>query len=319
MIVQNNQIHQWWEQNFPNKNLKSIKKPSGGAMTQSFILNENLILKVYFSKDGTESRENFFENAKNATEIMGDFIEYIPKVKGVFKNDKTLGASAILVEYLESADLSNVLYKISPDKVFEHGCKVGKMIKKMHETTRVKDQEYDTQKLLDLATKALEFALDNKLLTNTDYDLVNEFVINYKPKIIKTDFALVHQDLHPENYLIDSEGNYFLIDFDMSFVGWKIFELRKLTYAALIPAYLVPETLDSFYPNKSMINFWNGLKAVYPDFFDPQYTDEVKLLNLPQILYNLKKWKGTSDYSLTVDIFEMIYKENILEELLSVS
>jgi serine/threonine protein kinase len=291
----------------------------GGAMTQSFILNENLILKVYFSKDGTESRENFFDKAKNAIRLLDGFSECVPKVKGIFENDEILGASAFLSEYIESTDLSNILYNISSEKVFEHGCKVGKMIKKMHETTRVKSQEYDTQKLLDLAKKAFEFALDNKLLTNTDYDLVNEFVINYKPKIIKTDFVLVHQDLHPENYLIDSEGNYFLIDFDMSFVGWKIFELRKLTYAALIPAYLVPETLDSFYPNKSMINFWNGLKAVYPDFFDPQYIDEVKLLNLPQILYNLKKWKGTSDYSLTMDIFEMIHKENILEELLSVS
>jgi aminoglycoside phosphotransferase (APT) family kinase protein len=319
MIILKNQIHQWWAANFPNEPLLSIKKPSGGAMTQSFILNENFILKVYVSKDGIESREGFFDNAKRAVGLLGIFEKHTPSVKGIFENDEILGASGILVEYIESTDLSNVLYKISPEKVFEHGCKVGKMIKKMHEITTVKKQEYNTQKLLDLAKKALEFATKNKLLNGENLNLINGFLSKYKPRVIQIDFVLVHQDLHPENYLIDSVGNYFLIDFDMSFVGWKIFELRKLIYAALIPAYLVPEILESFYPNKSMLDFCNGLKTVYPELFDPQYIDEIKLLNLPQILYNLKKLKGLAKYNLTMDIFEMIYRGNILDELFAVN
>jgi Phosphotransferase enzyme family len=134
--------------------------------------------------------------------------------------------------------------------------------------------------------------------------------------IIKTDFVLVHNDLHPENYLRDGLEKDFLIDFDMSFVGWKIFELRKLLYAALIPGYLVNQKLDNFYTNKSMIPFFQGLVSIYPELFSYEFMDEIKLLMIPQGLNNLKRLQGLEDFDLTQDLLRMIFKENILETIL---
>jgi thiamine kinase-like enzyme len=137
-----------------------------------------------------------------------------------------------------------------------------------------------------------------------------------KPRIIKTDYVLVHNDLHSENYLRDGLERDFLIDFDMSFVGWKIFELRKLLYAALIPRYLVNQKLDDFYPNKSMIPFFQGLISIYPELLKYEFLDEIKLLMIPQGLNNLKRLQGSEDFDLTQDLFRMIFKENILETIL---
>jgi serine/threonine protein kinase len=355
-MIQNNQIQEWWNEYFPYETLQSIETPSGGATTQTFILNRSKLLKVYISKDGAEVRNNFFENTSkaiglldglslyspkilckyaknkifNAPFVCSEFIESIDLSNILYKlnldeqfekilcksaKNKIFNAPFVCSEFIESIDLSNILYKLNLDEQFENGKKIGEIIKQLHELTKLTDQKYNTQILLDNAQKALDLESENNLLDLEIKEIMFKFVTEYRPRIIKTDFVLVHNDLHSENFLRDKDGIDFLIDFDMSFVGWKIFELRKLLYAALIPKYLVNKKLDDFYPNKSMIPFFQGLISVYPELFCYEYLDEIKLLLMPQGLNNLKKLQGSQDYDLTQDLFRMIFKENILETI----
>jgi aminoglycoside phosphotransferase (APT) family kinase protein len=315
-MIQNNQIQEWWSEYFPDETLNSIETPSGGATTQTFILNRGKLLKVYISKDGSETKGAYFENTIGAMRVLEDLDFFSPRVLCESAKSKVFEAPFICYEFIESTDLSNILYKLNPDEQFTNGKKIGEIIKQLHTLTTASDQEYNTQNLLDLAQKALEFELENNLLDGEVQEIMIKFLSEYKPRIIKTDFVLVHNDLHPENYLRDVLESDFLIDFDMSFVGWKIFELRKLLYAALIPKYLVSEKLDDFYPNKSMIPFFKGLISVYPELFSYEFLDEIKLLMMPQGLNNLKRLQGSDDFDLTQDLFRMIFKENVLEILL---
>jgi aminoglycoside phosphotransferase (APT) family kinase protein len=315
-MVQKSQIQEWWKEYFPNETLQSIETPSGGATTQTFILNRSKLLKVYISKDGSEIKDTFYKNASRAMEVLENSDLFSPKVLCKSAKSKVFEAPFICYEFIESTDLSNILYKLNLDEQFANGKKIGEIIKQLHTLTSVIDQEYNTQNLLDLAQKALEFESENNLLESGVQEIMTKFVSEYKPRIIKTDFVLVHNDLHPENYLRDGLDRDFLIDFDMSFVGWKIFELRKLIYTALIPRYLVNQKLDDFYPNKSMITFFKGLISVYPELFSYEFLDEIKLLMVPQGLNNLKRLQGLDDFDLTQDLFRMIFKENILETIL---
>jgi aminoglycoside phosphotransferase (APT) family kinase protein len=314
-MVKNPQIQEWWNENFPTEMLVSIENPSSGATTQTFILNRNKLLKVYISKDGSETKNNFFENTLRASEMLSGLDFYRPRVLCQSAESKVLKAPFICTKFIEGTDLSNILYKLSTAEQYENGKKIGAIIKNLHSLTTVKNQNYDTQNLLDLAKRALDFAFENNLLDGNMGEAMKKLVVEYKPRIIKTDFVLVHNDLHPENYLRDNLGKDFLIDFDMSFVGWKLFELRKLLYAALIPKYLVNEKLDDFYSDRSMIPFFKGLINIYPEIFNREYLDEIKLLLMPQGIHNLKKLTGSIDYDLTWSLLEMIFKEKILETI----
>jgi hypothetical protein len=69
-MIQNNQIQEWWNEYFPDETLNSVETPSGGATTQTFILNRNKLLKVYISKDGSEIKDTFYKNASLAMEVL---------------------------------------------------------------------------------------------------------------------------------------------------------------------------------------------------------------------------------------------------------
>jgi aminoglycoside phosphotransferase (APT) family kinase protein len=315
-VIGNNQIQEWWNEYFPDETLQSVETPSGGATTQTFILNRNKLLKVYISKDGSEIKYTFYKNTSLAMEVLENSDFFSSRVLCESTKSKVFEAPFVCYEFIESTDLSNILYKLNPDEQFTNGKKIGEIIKKLHTLTTISDQEYNTQNLLDLVQKALYFESEHNLLDTEIKKIMTKFVSEYKPRIIKTDFVLVHNDLHPENYLRDVLERDFLIDFDMSFVGWKIFELRKLLYAALIPKYLVNKKLDGFYPNKSMITFFKGLISVYPELLKYEFLDEIKLLMIPQGLNNLKRLQGLDDFDLTQDLFRMIFKENVLETLI---
>jgi aminoglycoside phosphotransferase (APT) family kinase protein len=315
-MIQKSQIQEWWNKYFPDEILKCVETPSGGATTQTFILNRSKLLKIYISQDGSEVKDKFFENALRRLETLKDSEFFSPRILCESAKSKVFEAPFICYEFIESTDLSSILYKLYPDELFANGKTIGSIIKKLHTLTTVSDQECNTQNLLDLAQKALEFESENNLLDVKVKEIMLKFVSEYKPRIIKTDFVLVHNDLHPENYLRDESGIDFLIDFDMSFVGWKLFELRKLLYAALIPRYLVNQKLDDFYQNKSMIPFFKGLISIYPELFSYEFLDEIKLLMMPQGLNNLKRLQGSDDFDLTQDLFRMIFVDNILETLL---
>jgi aminoglycoside phosphotransferase (APT) family kinase protein len=182
-MTQNNQIQEWWNEYFPDETLQSVETPSGGATTQTFILNRSKLLKVYISKDGSETKDTFYKNASLATKILENTDFLYPRVLCESAKSKVFEVPFICYEFIESTDLSNILYKLNPDEQYTNGKKIGEIIKKLHTLTTVSDQEYNTQNLLNLAQKALEFESENKLLDNEVKEVMIKFVSEYKPRI----------------------------------------------------------------------------------------------------------------------------------------
>jgi hypothetical protein len=79
-MIDKTQIQEWWNGYFLDETLNSIEIPSGGATTQTFILNRNKLLKVYISKDGAEVKNIFFENTSRAVKILDGLDLYFPKL-----------------------------------------------------------------------------------------------------------------------------------------------------------------------------------------------------------------------------------------------
>jgi Phosphotransferase enzyme family len=314
-MISNTKIQHWWQINFPNEALVSVKKPSSGCTSHTYVLNDEVLLKIYISKDGDTIQSDYFNNGKIAVDKVQGIQECLTDSILLSEMDDIFGAPIRCMRFLESSDLSNFLYKLDSKETIELAHKIGLIIKKIHKESTIVNQEYDTQHLIDLAKKALEIAAKNQQIEKNYYDTIFEFVKNYDSRIIKTDFVLVHSDLHPENYLKSKDGKYYIIDFDLSFVGWNMFELRKLIHAALVPSFLVNDTLDSHYPNKSMIPFFKGLMQVYPELFDSIYLNEIKLSLIPKLLFYLSSPKDSIDYRLNRDLFHMVFEDGVLEEI----
>lgn len=316
-------IVKWWKRNFSNRELKSVTLLSGGQSNLCYLINKELVLKIYKPKYeyAVGNQEAHFEVGSQFQPSLNSS-GFTPKVIGVYPKDELVQASAMLMEYIEGEDLSKVLaYSSDESTQYFTGKKMGEMLRVIHQTKTIPNKEYNTQKLIDIAKNKLSRAIQKGFIPTHIQDLSEQFISNYKSKIITEDFVLVHGDAHLENF-IKQGSKLFIIDFDMCSMGLNFFELRILLHLAFMPANLVAEELEVYYPNSSMLTLLKGIINSYPQIMPIAYLPEIKLLALAEILqrFNLNKSSANklTHIKRASQMFKQIFIKKSLENILAI-
>lgn len=315
-------IRTWWDTNFSDQNLYKLKKFNSGQSNPCYLINSNLVLKIYKPKNAlssTDQKQHFvaasqFQPVLNSSGLA-------PKILGVYPDDYFLGADAILMEFIQGQDLSKALIAASDIEKFYAGRAIGSILKTVHETDSKTDQSFDTQELLAIAQSNLEKAQSMTYIPEYIRDLANQFITDYTPRIIVDDQVIVHGDVHPENF-IKSKNKLLLIDWDLANIGMRFFESRMLLHMALMPANLVAKELEQHYPEGSLIDLLKGVLEVYPEILPPKYLPEIKIIALAEILSHFDLDNTVVNKITPVKrasfMFDQIFVKKFLEDLILV-
>ena len=312
-------INKWWQKQFADKPLLKIQELTGGQSHPCFLINETVVLKIYVTKYSwsNSSADTGFTKAQEFQAKLSSS-GFTPKILGIYQNDKILKADAILMEYISGVNLSTVLYKYTEDQMFENGQQVGRLIQKINQTQLMRNQSFDTQELLDEINFEFNEAKQKGLLYKEIKDFYKEFVLTYKPRIIQDEFVLVHGDIHPENLIIAGSG-LKLIDFDICSFGPRFQEVRILLHAGCIPADLVPEELEPFYPAGMLMSWFKGVVNSYPELAKPEFSNEIKLIAFLEILGKFNLGDNITDKNTPrgrgMEMFRLVFDKNLIEEL----
>lgn len=313
-------IEQWWKLNFPSRELKSVTMLSGGQSNLCYQINNELVLKIYkpkyeYAVGNQEAHFKVCSQFQSSLNSSG----FTPKVIEVYPKDELLQASAMLMEYIEGEDLSKVLAFTNDESTkYSTGKKMGEMLRVIHQTQTIPNRKYNTQKLIDIARNKLFEAIRKGFIPTHIQNLSEQFISNYKSKVITEDLVLVHGDAHLENF-IKQDNELFIVDFDTCSMGLSFFELSILLHLAFMPANLVAEELEVYYPNSSMLTLLKGIINSYPKIMPLKYLPEIKLIALVEILqrFNFNEFSKNklTHIERATQMFEQIFIKNSLKNI----
>lgn len=316
-------IEKWWKHNFPNRELKSVALLSGGQSNLCYLINKELVLKIYQPKYeyAVGNQEAHFAAGSQFQPSLNSS-GFTPEVIGVYPEDELLQANAMLMEYIEGDDLSKVLaYSSDKSTQYSTGKKIGEMLRALHRTKTIPNQEYNTRKSVDLVKNRLSRVIQKGFIPTRIQNLSEQFISIYKSKVIVDDFVLVHGDAHLENF-IKQDSKLFIIDFDACSMGLNFFELRILLHLAFMPANLVAEELEIYYPNSSMLTLLKGIIDSYPKIMPLKYLPEIKLIALAEILQRFNLDESSKNKLTQIEragqMFEQIFIKSSLENIQSI-
>lgn len=310
----------WYKDRF-QKEIDSISLLSGGQSNLCYLINGEYVLKIYKPKYSyaTKNQQKHFDVGSKFQPALNSS-GFTPKIFQVYQNDDTLEANAMLMEYIKGEDLSKTLSNAGEELKYTTGQEIGLMLKVIHQSQTILNQNYNTQELVDIVRRNLSIAIERGLLPHNIQTQSQEFINQYTPRIIAESLVLVHGDAHLENF-IKQQNKLYVIDFDLCSMGLAFFEARMLLHLAFMPANLVSEELEAYYPEGSMLNLIKGIIRTYPEILPKKYLDEVKLIVLAEILRHFDLDESVGNKITPVKrasfMFNQIFNQQVLENLLT--
>ena len=310
----------WLNQNHPELSVIDLNLIAGGQTNLCYLVNGQLVLKIYLSKSGvlTGKELRHFRGGALAQEKLSH-LSFTPRVIGVYENDEILKANAVLMEYVQGVPLIQKLQGADEKKQYRYGKNIAKLLKKLHSSHTVPNQLYDTEILKEKAMAKLYQCEKAKCTPKKQARLAHRFLESYQPKDLNCDFVVLHKDTHFENFLVGKRGSMFLIDFDSVTLGPRFLELQKIltsTFASF--CFLSPaQKLD--YQNKTFIPLLKGLLDNYKKITDNGDSfDEIKLLALTEALSVILASHYDSNHSTTLqkiglEMFNLVMEQDVLK------
>jgi thiamine kinase-like enzyme len=315
-------VKTWLNTKYPEITIESINMLSGGQTNLCYRINQDYVLKVYLSKQSEKSgRElRYFRNGTLLSQQFNDS-GFIPRIYGVYENDEILEANALLMEYIEGKELSRILHYSNGRNRQKIGRKIGTILKYLHSSQILSNQLYDTEQLREKVITRLWKANKIGSMDKEISRFASKFVEKYESKDILTDFVVIHNDAHLENFIITPSKSLRLIDFDMLQSGPAFLEMRMILHSCLMPGNLVARDIKSEYDNLLLLEILKGILKTYPQICPMQYLEEVKMLAMSEILAMFNLPKSCADYEVARKrgklMFDAIFKSNLLEDFIN--
>lgn len=309
-------VIKWIATNHPDIQLTSLELLNGGQTNICYLINNDMVLKIFKSPTSlskTINSDRYFRN----TSIIKTKIGNTPQIIGVYENDLILNTSAILMKYIHGDALSNTLYNFDEKYQLLLGRRIAKTLKNFHRTNIVKNQYFDTLPLLEKLITKLYFAksFGNDSVQNI-IDYANNFVVNYKPRDIKTTYVTCHNDAHLNNFIVGRNRNLHLIDFDQVKLAPSFMEAKSIINSCLVPESYMTDSWRTKYSNLSFPNLLKSIIINYPQLINEGNLEEVKLVMLTQLITRFEEDINHPDYQIiiswSIKQYEAIFKQNIL-------
>lgn len=211
----------------------------GGSLAQNFCICINgtprLFAKLYSTKiKQLKPLTKAIEGNKAFTPIVADFPVH--------------GRRIMLTDWVSGKE---------PELSYDAGCRVGKILKEIHNMPVPKGlkpisiKRESIKKRLSVSLKGVCFPHKQEIL---DY-------VKNNSHMARDNYALAHMDVHLRNFLVDKEGNYFLIDYENLTVTdpW-----RDLSYAVIFHTEEKDDfwygTLMSYFDGNIPEEFWSTMR-----------------------------------------------------------
>jgi thiamine kinase-like enzyme len=271
-----------------------------GDIALSVVIDNKYLVKIFIPKWGYIQKCEYADKIKSNYESLfkSEFdIRSFGLLKYI-KNDEIFSCPVLISNYIKNSQtLGKVFYKLSPTEQIEYTKKLVTQIKQFHKPI---DFQYSTKRLLDEFD--FQFAKHDvpKKYSKPFLKLRNSLL----PKTINKDIYLTHVDIHYENILVDSSQNLHLIDFDFAHYGPRFLELEVLFLNYFMGFVGVPENMEKYYQTLRP-DLWKLILKNYPQLWNDDYIDEIKLLIATQIVpkSQTKEFKFTNQVSLAFEYF----------------
>lgn len=268
----------WIGQNYSKLINQPLKIMEGGQTTLTVLVGQEIIVKIFVPK---------YKNQKNSKEVYKQRLvqNYIDLAKSeilleslgiIFfnKHDEILETAVVVSKYFaESRPLVDFFYEMNAEDQTKTISKVIDKLKEFHKP--ILNFEYSTKRILDEFDRTI--AKDGKYLPEYMKICFQEIRKNTVEKLVGKEIFLIHCDIHLENILIDNNLNLNFIDFDYSHFAPRFRELLDIFLFTFLPMAVVPEKLKQHYL-KPMTHIFDQFITQYPELWDENYKNEIKLL-----------------------------------------
>lgn len=197
---------------------------------------KKVVAKIWFGKRKNESY-SFLKNEYNAYQVVRSILEtkklpsdiksiQVPKVIGFVEEESSC---ILLVEYIEGRKGST----LEDSQIINNFLKIRKFIKYIGKNIPQSDKnKFSTRHWL----RYLQYYIFTVILSIIKYPKYMDKIIsglvfvltNTKTLIKDGSIGFVHGDLNFDNYIVDFEGNIYLIDFEFSKFTYMESELASL-------------------------------------------------------------------------------------------
>ena len=225
---------------------KIIGQGSHGTI---YKIADDTIIKVYKDHSPIEVIENERQYAKNA------FVNGIPTAIA-YDVVETKQGYGVIFEMINGMTLGQYL-SANPEKLDEYSVKFANLLYTLHKTNADPNLYDDFEEVIIQRVEALR-----KYISNEDVETLKKVV-----KSIPKGYGMIHGDYHPNNVMIDDEGELILIDMADISKGNGFFDLGGsylvMNFLAKIPLLKMLVKKVTYIDARSNLRMWDILMHTY--------------------------------------------------------
>lgn len=279
-----------------NNSIKYIKVNRGFTNT-IYTLDNKYIVKICSNKDNKErfnNEINFYLSNKNN--------KYIPRLYDYYiSNNKDY--SYEIIELIKGKTLYSVWHTLNTKERKYIIKEITNIMKSIHS---IKGNYYDFSKYLKDKLNT-NYNKVKDMFNDKEIELYNKIINNINKYFKDKDLRLIHNDIHFDNILIDTNNNIKIIDFERSIIAPIDYELDIFLRMCNNPTKYASEEDTKYIDINDYKDIPIYLKEYYPEIYNFNYFDIRHLIyDLEANLRLLPRFKDNIE--LKDKVIEIIYK-----------
>lgn len=249
--------------------IETIEEINAGFNNSIFNVNDKYIIKVC----GNEQKETLFD-VENNFYVENKNNKNIPIL---YKYDNSKSIVPYVYEIIEKIDGKSVYYfwyKWNEDMRKRFIKSLIDIIKQFHVKKSVDDHWKDKIKN-EVITN---FTLCKNLFTEEEQNIIEKSFQKYDEVLSDNRYALIHNDLHFDNIIIDKKGEIKIIDFNDSIIAPFDYDMRILFMCKKQPWKWANVEMDPYQKPEDYRNIIDYIKQYYNELTNIKYLDERMLI-----------------------------------------